>query len=305
VRQWIRERRANAQTLAKAEDATEWRPLIAFAEFADALAAQTGLTPPPPVPPTASVDPDALAEEVLRRDYRLIIGDCFSRAWRTLTENFWPIVGVSALVGLILFFTNMVYVGIILTGPLVGGLYMYYLKSIRGERATMEDAFSGFTLAFVQLMLASIVSGLLTCLGVLAFVLPGIYLAVAWSLTYPIVIDKRIGFWEAMEVSRKVVSRHWWTMLLLWIVIGLVNIVGALCCGVGMFVAAPLGMLALMYAYEDIFRAGPTAAATAITPMAPGPTAPAPASPGPAAPAPPTPPPPEPPADTTGVTPTI
>jgi hypothetical protein len=108
-----------------------------------------------------------------------------------------------------------------------------------------------------------------------------------------------------MEVSRKVVSRHWWTMLLLWIVIGLVNIVGALCCGVGMFVAAPLGMLALMYAYEDIFRAGPTAAATAITPMAPGPTAPAPASPGPAAPAPPTPPPPEPPADTTGVTPTI
>ena len=181
VRQWIRERRANAQTLAKAEDATEWRPLIAFAEFADAQAAQTGLTPPPPVPPTASVDPDALAEEVLRRDYRLIIGDCFSRAWRTLTENFWPIVGVSALVGLILFFTNMVYVGIILTGPLVGGLYMYYLKSIRGERATMEDAFSGFTLAFVQLMLASIVSGLLTCLGVLACVLPGIYLAVAWS----------------------------------------------------------------------------------------------------------------------------
>lgn len=45
VRQWIAEGRANAQTLAQAEGAADWKPLGTFAEFA-------GGFPPPNTPPT-------------------------------------------------------------------------------------------------------------------------------------------------------------------------------------------------------------------------------------------------------------
>ena len=40
-------------------------------------------------------------------------------------------------------------------------------------------------------------------------ILPGIYLGVAWIFTEALVIDKKLEFWPAMELSRKVVSRHW------------------------------------------------------------------------------------------------
>ena len=45
LRRWITDGRLNAQSLAKEEHDTEWRPLSAFPEFADVLAA--GSTPPP------------------------------------------------------------------------------------------------------------------------------------------------------------------------------------------------------------------------------------------------------------------
>ena len=56
-----------------------------------------------------------------------------------------------------------------------------------------------------------------------------------------------------MELSRKVVSKHWWLMLGFLIVCGLVAIVGLLACCIGVFVTAAIAQAALMYAYEDIF----------------------------------------------------
>jgi hypothetical protein len=47
LRKWITDGRLNAQSLAKEENDTEWRPLSAFPEFADVLT--TGSAPPPPL----------------------------------------------------------------------------------------------------------------------------------------------------------------------------------------------------------------------------------------------------------------
>ena len=40
--------------------------------------------------------------------------------------------------------------------------------------------------------------------------IPGIYLWVAFKFTLPLVIDKGLDFWTAMQISRKMISRHWW-----------------------------------------------------------------------------------------------
>ena len=122
----------------------------------------------------------------------------------------------------------------------------------------MHDAFAGFTLAFVQLMLTSLVSGLLTVLGLAICVVPGIYLFVTWSFALPLVIDKRMGFWEAMELSRKAVDQRWWSVAWLLLVCCLINLGGALLCCVGIFFTLPLTMLATTYAYEDVFRLATT-----------------------------------------------
>ena len=46
MRQWIREGRVSAQTLAQAEGQTDWRPVIAFPEFADVIAGGSAGTAP-------------------------------------------------------------------------------------------------------------------------------------------------------------------------------------------------------------------------------------------------------------------
>ena len=70
--------------------------------------------------------------------------------------------------------------------------------------------FAGFSFGFVQLMLAGFLTGLLTMIGLACcLVLPGLYLFVAWVFSVPLVADKRLEFWSAMELSRKTVTRVW------------------------------------------------------------------------------------------------
>jgi uncharacterized membrane protein len=144
-------------------------------------------------------------------------------------------------------------IGLIIGGPMTGGLYAFFLRKIRRQPVQFGDIFIGFSTAFVPLMLAHIVSGLLTGLGLLLCIIPGIYLGVSWMFTLALVIDKKLDFWPAMELSRKVVGKHWWALFGMAIVFGLLAIAGVLACCVGVFVTATIAQVAFIYAYEDIF----------------------------------------------------
>jgi uncharacterized membrane protein len=84
---------------------------------------------------------------------------------------------------------------------------------------------------------------------------------VSWAFTLPLVMDKRMDFWPAMELSRKMVTKHWWGIFGFLILCLLVGILGLLACCVGVIVAMAVTEAALMYAYEDIFGSG-TASST-------------------------------------------
>lgn len=235
------------------------------------------------------VDPEALGNAIRASDYSIEIGDCISRGWALVKANLGIAIGTTLLVyvcmmagGLIPFIGSLVSMAI--QGPLLGGLYWFFLKLIRGQQATVGDGFSGFSRNWVQLMLASIVSGLLAMMPMIpAFVMfvvamvsahgrqpspgmlivagalflvgiiPAIYLSVCWIFTVPLVIDKQIEFWPAMNLSRKVVHMHWGSVFGLMFVGGLVAGLGILACGVGLLFTLPIFFAAFTVAYEDIF----------------------------------------------------
>ncbi len=114
-------------------------------------------------------------------------------------------------------------------GPLMGGLSLYYLRKIRRQAVNIEMAFSGFSKHFLHLFLGGFVTWILIVLGFFCFVLPGIYLVVAWWFSLTLVIDKQLDFWSAMELSRKVVTRHWWKLFGLFIVALLLYALGIVC----------------------------------------------------------------------------
>jgi uncharacterized membrane protein len=138
-------------------------------------------------------------------------------------------------------------------GALMGGLFAFNLKLIRGQPASFADAFAGFRKAFGALTATNIVVTLLVYLGLALCLIPGIYLCIAWIFAIPLVIDKKLGFWDAMELSRKVVKKNWWMVFALALLAGLVGSAGIVVCCIGILFTVPLTYAILMYAYEDIF----------------------------------------------------
>jgi len=212
IRQWIAEGRANGQTLAKAEGSAEWKPLSAHLEFAGLF---------PKSPPNISAYPGAAGvsrvstEQILAGETDLDVPGCLGQAWSLLTSNFGLLFGATALIWLISFAIRFIpFVSLFLHGVLFGGLYTLYLKRIRGQSASVADAFSGFGQHFLQLLLAGLVSSILTFIGAACCaLLPGIYLAIAWIFCIALAADKRLEFWSAMELSRQVVTRVWFKVL--------------------------------------------------------------------------------------------
>jgi len=211
LRLWVTEGRVNAQTSVRIEGTIEWKPLAAYPEFADVQGAN------PAVNATAAAGGGAVVspEVILGRDYDLDIGSCVSRSWELVKQHLGPVVGITFLVVLVIVVVNQL-IGL-LSGPairgmiferrisigaisivlatsvlstpvyivLVGGLFKYYLKLIRGEPAGIADAFSGFGSALGQLVLLGLVSGLLSLIGYALCILPGIYLTVSWMFGIP------------------------------------------------------------------------------------------------------------------------
>jgi uncharacterized membrane protein len=74
-------------------------------------------------------------------------------------------------------------------------------------------------------------------------------------------VDQGMEFWPAMGASRKMVHKHWWQVFGLAILTGLMNLLGLICCCVGLLFTAPIAIAAMMLAYQTIFRPSATPSA--------------------------------------------
>ncbi|MEI8078096.1 MAG: DUF4339 domain-containing protein [bacterium] len=260
--QWIKEGRLNAQTKLAPEGTTAWQAAGDFSELTGLFAATPPPVADPAVPPCCCGGHDAGAagtpccQPPVPGDIR--IGECLSRSWELLKADPKMVIGGTAMVVLIQVLLGFIPVlgsiaSMILNGVFMGGLYAFFLKKIRGEAVAFEDVFAGFKVALVPLILTGLVSSVLTGLGLLLCLIPGIYLAVCWIFAIPLVMDRKLPFWDGMELSRKTISQHWLAFFLLGVVAGLVALAGALACIVGLFVTIPLSIGMIAYAYEDTF----------------------------------------------------
>jgi len=252
VKAWISDGRANHDTQVKRESETLWKRIGDLAEFAGTIS-----LPPPVIAPTGPIDPRVYAETIIARNAPLDITGCLSRSWKLVTGDFWSIVGTTALALIILAVLSIIpllgaLANLVISGPIAGGLFFFLLKKIRSETATTSDIFAGFNLAFGALFLGALVVAIVTGLGALLLILPGIYLAVAYQFVSMLIIDKKLDFWSAMEVSRRVISAQWFRLLGLVLLSGLVILAGFIALGIGVFVAIPVVYGALAYAYEDL-----------------------------------------------------
>jgi hypothetical protein len=181
IRLWIADGRLNADSRMRAENDTEWRTLSTFPEFAEALAAQTAASFAPP--------PGAPAAGWQEHDYDLDITGCISRGVELLKTHFGVlfvavllfalIEGLVVMLGLVPFIGSLVSLAnLVIAGPLLGGLFYVFIQTIRRQPTGVGDVFAGFRIQFIQLFLGRFVSGLLTGLCMIPFLIVVVILVV-------------------------------------------------------------------------------------------------------------------------------
>ena len=173
-------------------------------------------------------------------------GRWISEGWALVTAD----LGNYVLLALI-FLVLSSAVPVILQGPMIAGLHIFTMKKLMGRRAEFADLFTGFNY-FVPTLVASIVIGLFVFAGTLACIIPGLVVAAMYKFTYLFIVDKRMDFWPAMQASHAVVKRDYAGFTLFLILMALVNILGALCCIVGLLVSIPVTFAAITVAYKEI-----------------------------------------------------
>lgn len=96
--------------------------------------------------------------------------------------------------------------------------------------------------------------GLFSILMIL-IVVAGIYVYTSYLFVLPLIVVGKYKFWNAMETSRKVVGKHFFSFLFTGIAVSfLLGLITVISCGLGIFVAIPLGMCIVYAAFNEIFK---------------------------------------------------
>jgi uncharacterized membrane protein len=172
-------------------------------------------------------------------------GRWISAGWHMVTAD----LGNYMLISLIFVLVNSV-ASIVTQGPLQAGFHLYCTKKLFNKRAEIGDLFKGFDY-FLPAFVAALLIGVFCFAGTLLCIIPGLVVASMYKFTYLFILDKRMDFWPAMQASHDVVKNDYFGFTIFLLAMAGVNILGALCCIVGLFVTVPMSIAAITVAYQE------------------------------------------------------
>ncbi len=222
LREWILDHRANGQTLVQRVGQTQWQPLADHPEFAEALAeaarryaADAAAASPPG---EAAAPQAAPATSGAESAGRFGVLDCVSRGWGLLQRHMGLILWASFLVWILP--TVLTFFGWpgalaawVISGPLYGGLCVLVLKLARGRAGGFRDVWSCFDARFVPCLLVWVFTEAVTQLGLVLFLVPGIFLATVWVFSLPLAADRGADLGTALRESWRVVTPRFFRVL--------------------------------------------------------------------------------------------
>jgi len=141
------------------------------------------------------------------------------------------------------------------TLPVLVGIIILGIKRAHDIEITIASVFDYYVLVW-PLVFASIAMNIMIILGFMLLILPGIYLATAYMFTLPLIVDKKLALWDAMESSRKAVTTHWFQLFGFNILMMVIVLLSALPLGIGLFWTVPLAFISNGILYRKIFGYG-------------------------------------------------
>lgn len=186
------------------------------------------------------------------------IGGLIQKSWQIVQKNAAVLIGGIIVILLVEFGANSVLglfhlagvAHLIIGGPLSLGYYAIALRAVRGESLDFPQLFDGFN-RFLPAFLANLgfsIAGF----GWVLCIVPGFLAYTVLCLTYFYMYDQKQDAIPAFQSSYNAVMRSFGAWAILYLVFCALNIAGALACGVGLFISAPVSVVMIALAYEQV-----------------------------------------------------
>ncbi|MGN0112394.1 MAG: hypothetical protein ACI38P_12130, partial [Cellulosimicrobium funkei] len=217
------------------------------------------------------------------------VGDAISYGWRRVTSNLGPWI----LVALIFLAVNIAWSwitggfdqfqdqfdysdtnfaalgGLTFTSALLAivGTAIGYLITAFFTRGALDevdgrrpDVAAFFRIGNVlNVLLAALIVGILSGIGLVLCVLPGLAMLLFSAFVYYVALDQGVDAITAIRTSFSLVAKNFGQVFLLLLALVGINILGAIPCGLGLFVTIPLSYVAVGYAYRRLTGGVPAA----------------------------------------------
>ncbi len=155
--------------------------------------------------------------------------------------------GVAVVIGLI---QQIIFSLIIL--PIAAGLFMLGIRRA-ADASIQPGSILGYFSKMLPLFFTTLLMSIMIFIGFLLLILPGIYLTIAYYMAVPLVVEKGLGPWEALETSRKVITKRWFTMLFFGIVMSIIVFISAIPLFIGLIWTIPLMAIGYGIIYRNMF----------------------------------------------------
>lgn len=223
---------------------------------------------------------------------RYSVGEALSWAWAKFTKNAVPLIVATLIFGVIMVALNSVFQAVMqgvspeaftsidtgtdvfesttrtITGAGIAVLIVSTLIQILAQAAISSGYYGGILdiangqpvqigsffrpRNIVSVVLAGLIVGVLTGIGLFLCIIPGILVTIFTMFTTVAIVDRNLSPIDGIKASIDIVKNNFGQSLLAGLTAAAIMFVGALLCGVGLLVGAPVAYLLIVYTYRKL-----------------------------------------------------
>jgi uncharacterized membrane protein len=195
--------------------------------------------------------------------------EALSYGWNSMKENFGPLIALT--IGIVIVtaivnaiggdgFSPIMAILRLIVNSLIGIVMIQVAFAIfDGTGKPFQNIGLNFKLVLNYLGL-TILFFIITFIGLLLFIVPGIYLSVKYCFSFYLLVDKNLGPIEALKQSGEITNGAKLDIFLIMLLYALVIIAGIAALFVGVFVAIPVILMANIYVYRKLVPTQPVLA---------------------------------------------
>jgi len=192
----------------------------------------------------------------LKESYNVNIGRWLEKGWKLFWSDLSNFIILSLIYSSILAILGGLTAGIgliFIWGPLNLGFFFIIINKVKDKEKKIDfsELAKGFNY-YIPAVLANVLIITFHIFGLIFCFIPGILVLALYSFVYIMILEYNMDFWEAMEASRKLVSKHLFEFSIFILIHLILYLIGFIFCFVGIIPVIAFVNCSIVVAYDEL-----------------------------------------------------